>query len=606
MSFRALKHSLPILLRMVARKVGVTFRIAGSRAMTDGKIVYVPYGDFNDPKYCQQVLGMTVHEGGHILFTDFEVGAKAPTDAEQTADPSALGRYQLLRWLNNAVEDVRMECRVIDKYPGARDILADCVSSIKDDPEWFQEVTDEDTPLSALQGYVLYRLRAEVLEQPLLNHAVQAERVLKAKLGDDLVQRITEKMFEVAQAATSVDSLRIANDLVAMVEHEIQQEQNPPPQPSQDAQGEGEGSQGSQDQQQQGQGSGQSGDGQDSQSGAQAQDQNPGGSSGNGQGQSNGQDQSGGNAGAGQGLGDRLQSLQQLLSGEETGRIADLSEVFQKTVEQAAEAYQAESGDRGGSMCVSNEVEDADSNGDPSQLLAKIQLSTTRLAGQLQGLLEAYAEDQLENATRGRTFDVRSFHKVYRGEFDVFLEEHESPHVDTAVVVLLDRSGSMCGSIGLAQQCVASAALAIEKVPDARVMVAAFPGEDANIVRLTKAGESVRRTLGRYSLHATGGTPTAEALWWAGSEIVSLDATRNIVILCTDGQPNNPAGAQRIIRTLRSAGVEVIGVGIESSGKQAVRALLGGIDACGVEKIDQLAPELFGVLRRKLALDAAA
>lgn len=628
MSFRALKNSLPILLRMMARKLGVKFRIQGTRACTNGEYVMVPYGDFNDPLYCKQVLGMTVHEGGHLMFTDFTVGAKAPSVDEQQADPAALPRHKFLAWVNNAIEDVRMECRVIDRYPGARDVLADCVESIKDNPEWFAEVTDEDSSLSALQGYVLYRLRAEVLEQPLLNHAVQAERVLREKIGDDLTQAITEKMFEARTAQSSVDSLRIATEILALVDEEIQKEaerQQPPPQGA----GGDSDSQGDQADQQQGDGQSSSqadassdGQGSNAQSKQDAQRPSDGSASQNPSSGKQGNDNAGSPSGSGaadasqpqepssgsggnKGGKGRAQALQQLLSGEDTGRIADLSEAFNKAVEQAAEAYQSESGDHGG-VYLSNEVEDATGSGDPSALLAKIQLSTMRLSGQMQGLLEASAEDQLENVTSGRSVDVRGLHRLYRGQLDVFLDEQEAPQVDTAVILLLDRSGSMQSLIGLAQQCVASAALAVEKVSDTKVMVAAFPGSNANVIRLTKSGESVRRTLDRYSLHATGGTPTAEALWWAGSEIVSLGATRNIVIVCTDGEPNNPEQSQRIIKTLRKADVEVIGVGIGSAGTAAVKRLLGGVDACGVESIDQFAPELFGVLRQKLAVSLAA
>lgn len=627
MSFRQLKNSLPILLRMMARKLGVKFRIQGTSAFTTGDIVVVPYGDFNDPVYCRQVLGMTVHEGGHLMFTDFQVGAKAPTPDEQQADPAALARFTLLKWINNAIEDVRMECRVIDRYPGARQVLADCVESIKDDPEWFKEVTDEDSSLSALQAYILYRLRAEVLEQPLLNHAVQAERVVREKIGDDLTQAITEKMFEARTAQSTADSLRIATDILSLIDDEIQKEaerQQPPP-PGAGGESDFQGDQGEQ-QPGDGQSTSQtdsSGNGQgsnakstpDQQQADGSDAQNPSsGNQGNGAGSSSGsgsadasqsQDSSGGSGGA-QGGTARAQALQQLLSGEETGRIADLSEAFNKAVEKAAETYQTQSGDKGGGLYLNGQVEDAVETGDPSSLLDTIRLSTMRLSGQMQGLLEASAEDELENVTCGRLVDVRGLSRLYRGQTDVFLDEHESAQVDTAVVLLLDRSGSMQSLIGLAQKCVASAALAVEKVPDAKVVVAAFPGASANVIRLTKAGESVRRTLGRYSLHATGGTPTAEALWWAGAEIASLGATRNIVIVCTDGEPNDPEQAQRIIGTLRKAGVEVIGVGLGSAGTAAVKQLLRGVDACGVQSIDQLAPELFAVLRQKLAVSLAA
>ena len=636
MSFRSLKNSLPIFLRMVARKLGVRFLIQGTIAGANEDLVVVPYGDFNDPQYCKQVLGMTVHEGGHLLFTDMTSVLQPPTDHEQKADPTAMPRHKFLKWMDNAVEDARMECRVIDKYPGARQVLFDCVESIKDDPQWFADVTDGDSPLSALQGYVLFRLRAEVLEQPLLNKAMQAERVLRSKIGDDLVDKITEKMFEVRTAQSSKDSLRIATDILALVDDQIQAAEPPPPAQAGDQgdQSDGSGSQGS------GQGGdssdqGDAGDGasspqagsegdssgnSDSSSGqgkpkdakgsgkqgddASSKDPNASGSSkgDNGSDDSSNDGHSGGTKG-GTGF---AEALKQLLSGEDTGRIADLSEAFKNAVEKAAEDYQDQTGDTGGYMHLTSDIEDAQNNGDFSSLLSSIQLSTNRLSGQLQSLLEASTEDAVTNVHVGRMVDIRGMHRIFNGSTDVFLEERESPQVDTNVVILLDRSGSMSRQLTLAQQCVASAALAVEKVQDANVCVAAFPGERTNVIRLTKSGESVRRTLGRYVLRATGGTPTAEALWWAASELIALGAERNIVILCSDGEPNAPEQAQNIIRMLRRSDIEVVGVGIGEEGTRATRSLLYGVDACGIRSIDQLAQELFGVLRRKLVYAEAA
>ena len=98
---------------------------------------------------------------------------------------------------------------------------------------------------------------------------------------------------------------------------------------------------------------------------------------------------------------------------------------------------------------------------------------------------------------------------------------------------------------------------------------------------------------------ADGGTPLAEALWRAGYALASRPEPRRLLIVATDGRPNDVASARDIIARCRASGIEVMGLGIGQNLVE-VQAVFGVQDAVAIARIDALAPALFQVLERRL------
>lgn len=100
----------------------------------------------------------------------------------------------------------------------------------------------------------------------------------------------------------------------------------------------------------------------------------------------------------------------------------------------------------------------------------------------------------------------------------------------------------------------------------------------------------------RFLVEASGGTPLAPALWWVLQNICQLSETRKIVLVITDGMPDNLSTAKVAIKTMQKIGIEVYGIGISM---EAVKDMLPG-KSCVINGISELAPAMFGLLQKTL------
>jgi cobalamin biosynthesis protein CobT len=146
---------------------------------------------------------------------------------------------------------------------------------------------------------------------------------------------------------------------------------------------------------------------------------------------------------------------------------------------------------------------------------------------------------------------------------------------DTAVHLLVDLSGSMARGVPVGTRRVSAArvaldaalalALALDAIPGVSVAVTAFPGvagQDTVLARLVRHGQPPRIRAGAFAQIPRGGTPLAGALWYAAADLLARDAQRRLVLVLTDGRPDDRQGAQRILGLCQGAGIETIGVGI--------------------------------------------
>ena len=120
----------------------------------------------------------------------------------------------------------------------------------------------------------------------------------------------------------------------------------------------------------------------------------------------------------------------------------------------------------------------------------------------------------------------------------------------------------MVGPIEIARQTVWAAAAALYDIAGVQVAAGAFPAGGNGVFPLLAFGESPRRVIDRFALAAVNTTPLAEALWWAAQRIVLRPEPRKLVIVATDGDPDDSAAAQDIVDRLGAAGVEVGGLGM--------------------------------------------
>ena len=91
----------------------------------------------------------------------------------------------------------------------------------------------------------------------------------------------------------------------------------------------------------------------------------------------------------------------------------------------------------------------------------------------------------------------------------------------------------------------------------------------------------------------------AQALWYAAAELLACREERRMLMVLTDGEPDDTPEALRLLGLCRQAGIEAVGVGIGVD----VRHLFP--TAIEVTEAKDLKGALFGVAERLLVGAAA-
>ena len=206
---------------------------------------------------------------------------------------------------------------------------------------------------------------------------------------------------------------------------------------------------------------------------------------------------------------------------------------------------------------------DARNHGDTSSLKTGILASST-IRSRLLGLLQAQTRQKQWLHTRGKRVDGKRLTRLSAGDSRIFVQREEVRRPDTAVHVLLDCSGSMNRIQEVANQATVSLALAVSTIPKCDIAASMFPGVAGEVSPILHRGQPVRASLGRFAVCSSGGTPLAEAMLYAARELVASKRQRKVLIIITDGAPNN-GGAVRYLNNLVSGHVDTYAIGIGST-----------------------------------------
>lgn len=238
-----------------------------------------------------------------------------------------------------------------------------------------------------------------------------------------------------------------------------------------------------------------------------------------------------------------------------------------------------------------------------SKSVADAQKESARLASQLAGLLQTMVMNRGGFSTRGK-LDSRRLARIAVGRPDIFSSRVEKKGLDTEVIIALDVSGSMGTGryhrdtsrakekIDVANEALFSILTALKSIQGVKSMAYTYSNR---IMHLCEFDTHFNRNSLMF-VDPSGGTPTGEALQYAITKF-SPNAKRKLVILITDGDPDNRDYFRESLRIVKRQGVEVVGVGIMDTG------LCGDMNAneCFVvNDLKQLAPQLFKILRDKL------
>jgi nitric oxide reductase activation protein len=562
---QTLRSALPIVAAALGHKLGVAVRVGGADgAKTDGGVIVLPDLPENDPVLRTVTWGYLAHEAAHVRHTDFAAYARGAEDGPLQAA------------LQNIFEDIRIEQALAVPYPGTRASIAAVLRHLLATGD-LSAAAATDHPARVLTGYLLLALRHRVLGQAVLAKEAQKAAASLGQVFDaPFVQQLETLLRAVPTLPNTAAVVALARRVHALLTDALRAPEAPQPplavtsRDSREAADEADATR-----------SGNTIAQTDAPAPGEANDTSPAEAD-----RSNSAAATDGDA-----------APEPAVQSEATDGTApaqsdhDAPEGAAKTAAIRA-VLSAGAGDcavdpfRAAAALLERSATDhtvrlpsADDVGaDPAlgrDLLARVRAESARLTARLLGLVQASRQDRPRSARHGRRLAPNRLHRVAVGDDRLFLRRQRRVAPDTAVHLLVDLSGSMARGVPVGTQRVSAArvaqesalalALALDAIPGVAVAVTAFPGvagQEAILARLVRHGQPPRTRAGAFAQLPRGGTPLAGALWYAAADLLACDAQRRLVLVLTDGRPDDRPGAQRILALCREAGIETIGVGI--------------------------------------------
>lgn len=520
--------------KIVAASMGVEviFDASADTASTDGTRITIPTSLIGngDARAAILMRGFIAHEGvGHIRHTDMAVWSAFVRVA------SPLGKSIL-----NIIEDIRIErlaCRV---YPGIKRILNETVEALE--PEGFFDLPTKPHPAGVVTGLLLNCLRAEELGQPLdpVPARAMAFKMFGVSLRDNILN-IASLGSRGCSTAEAVDATKAILKLLGDFANPVVS-QKPKPElfpETKDGQ------------------AGEDGSGSESNQATSTSQQ-----------QSLKQSKSATKAltataddcGA-----SGLEEMAQEAMGKSIGANQGLGEMPRSIVAEPVQGWRPSARSAGISRTLSRKLED---------------------------MLQSRVDEEDFSVRGGGRLDARRVSRTRLLDLEVFEREgEEAPGLDTALFVLVDKSGSMSSPIGASTDTTEAVALdAVSALGDALARfdgrgvsfsVEGFSQTMTSYKSFTASWRGTRACLGRY--YASGGTDFTSACFTAIGEIAKRPEKRKVILALTDGDVGELPLLASIQKTAVKHGIEtrVVFLGIDPNAARFM-ATQGGFARYGV------------------------
>ena len=514
-----LKNALPIVAAAYGEKFGVKVLIQGQDAFTDGERIVIPTANPDDPHYQQIAWGYLAHEAAHIRHTNFDMVQKASSKPIRKA-------------LLNIIEDVRIENELAKDYPGTRRSISQVIEYMVDTQQMC--VPEQLEPASNLQAWLLFRLRCHFLGQKALTPLYQAvdERV-RQLFPAAAMSRLSAMLTAVPSLASTGEVLKLVDAIVAMLEEESR-----PPQDESDADnGNDIGQDASND-------SNNSSDSQTPEADSSAMvDAAETGDSDNS---------------------DQADNLRQALE-------ASAAQFEPDTFAQVAEVLSEQAEGHQGVTPLSLPQAEQAMLGDEA-ILTLSASESAQIRARLRGMVQSSQDNRNHAKRHGLRVATHRLAASQAGESRLFIQRQPRIAPNAAVHLLVDISGSMGKPIGegnrkyfhVANEAALALAMALEGIPGVVPAVSYFPGihQEVSIALLPK--QSVRHRAACFDQKPRGCTPMAQAMWFAANSLLAQKQKRKLMIVLTDGDPDDWAATHDIVDRCRRSGFELLGIGIQT------------------------------------------
>ncbi|MGV6995956.1 cobaltochelatase CobT-related protein [Desulfovibrio sp. QI0430] len=535
-------NCLPLLASILGDRYGVQVRIGGKEACTNGKVIHLPSLPIDcEPELLALAKGFTDHEAAHIRHTDFSVLKAA------NLNPVTFNLF-------NCLEDWRVEKKLSGIFPGCRRNLNWLIRRFF--VEQAQPRAGDDSPALAVLDYVLLTVRAWDVDEvtPARQYAASIMEHHFPGLKEALDAILVKVYIHCPDTTAAVEYARqIAQCIrqweppqpMATNKYTEKNDQGDMPQPTRETN--------------------------DSTS----------------------------------------QINQQSWSVQPSSALSDLP--LKTLFHAGAQDLPQQLGEI---MAIELTNNSAEAAGDalnvavegtrhaaalPAEQKLQALQASIALRTRFQGFLQAQTQRRCSIWRRG-TLHANSLYRLQVGNARVFQKESVQLGLNTAVHILLDVSGSMAGApINLANRACYAVATALSHIRGVNPAVTAFPAATAtnSVFPIMRHGQAVPDM---FDIRASGGTPLAGALWWVLQTMLPLKEQRKMILVITDGMPDNQLAANNALGVAQKLGFEVYGIGIRD---EHIIHLLPHTSRM-VNDLPDLVPAMFAMLQAALLKGGAA
>lgn len=223
---------------------------------------------------------------------------------------------------------------------------------------------------------------------------------------------------------------------------------------------------------------------------------------------------------------------------------------------------------------------------------------TSRMRAKLMGMLQSVKRQPGRYGTSGSKLAVNRLVNMVTGDPRIFKKRVESVSINTAIVIMLDASGSMAnGRMEVARDTAFALHHTLKGIGGVSTLSAAFDMdmdyESVPIQVLCTWGE--KPSPENFSVSPGDYTPTPLALWYARAQLLQRPEPRKICLLVTDGEPFGWDGIESdtvaTTKRLEKDGIEIAAIGIELPDVATYWK-----NSRVVNRIEELPQAMFGVM----------
>jgi cobalamin biosynthesis protein CobT len=188
--------------------------------------------------------------------------------------------------------------------------------------------------------------------------------------------------------------------------------------------------------------------------------------------------------------------------------------------------------------------------------------ASSRMRARLMGLLQSIKMQPQSYGLSGRKLASGRLVKMGLGDPRIFRKKIEKFGVNTAVIVLLDLSGSMAGRYEIANAAAYALHLTLYGLKGVAVCSLEFSGKDNQPEVSVLVDFGLKPKSENFNHHPFDGTPTDTAIWAGRALLLQRPEPRKIMLILTDGSPDNGQETREATKRTMQDGIEIAAIGI--------------------------------------------